>query len=68
MSSLGPRVLSSSLQDTESSHVLGSCGPRRFLSRPTFSDPLASGRAGQLSGTMSLSWDLAAVFLVMTLG
>lgn len=68
MSSLGPRVLRSSLQDAESSHVLSSCGPRRFLRRPIFNDPLASGRAGQLSGTMSLSWDLAVVFLVMTLG
>lgn len=68
MSSLGPRVLTSSLRDAESSHVLGSCGLRRFLRRPIFNDPLASGRVGQLSGTKSLSWDLAIVFLVMTLG
>lgn len=62
------QVLTSSLQDAKPSHVLGSSGPRRFLRRPVFDDPLTSGRVGQLSGTMSLSWDLAVVFLAMTLG
>ena len=67
-SSRSPRVLASSLQDAESSHVLGSSGPRRFLRHPVFDDPLASGRVGQLSATMSLSWDLAVAFLAMMLG
>lgn len=51
----------SSLQGAESSHVLGSSGPRRSLRRPVFVSPTSGERDGQLSGTMSLSRDLAVL-------